>query len=670
MNRSTDPSPRDRRGFRAPTRLSASVAAGVLLLGVLVALPASPAAADPVGPEVIDAWAVTGPATWPGGPEVSAERPALVRAPNGDLLAAFNTTGDAMPGGELQMIRSSDDGATWSAAEVIATPTLYGPSGSVASTRGMTVLSDGFILLPFNQAVVHSAFTNVESTLYIARSTDSGVTWSDVYTPVTLPSYRRVAASDGGNIKELPNGDLLLGVYGEKALAAEWQKDPMRWGAGVLKSTDGGLTWSSFVEFAFDPNNPPPEPTYPGGANEFALWQLPDGRIMAQLRFAEAIGATRAQTYLTYSSDGGDTWTPPVATGYSAEALAIDAEYCPPVSGRNVLVMGHREVTASGVRTGRALLATSYDDGVTWQQVDEFEDEFGNTTGLGAATGEPDFALLGGDRWLALFQVLVPGTDRFKIVANVIDMHSDDCAALLAAADARHASDPLVFVQRADRAEWAWPYASRPFDTTPTTTVGDFTGQVAHAMNCIPSPTMRLALASSPGTYLSPSATLSAAGIGHGTVVQLDDADPGPNPFRVGFMPKDVYPDERNLGNWDSACETAPIAIDSDATSLGLDVDYPLGSSTVDAIELVNRWSTTRLTAGDYTVWQSDDNESFTQVTGWSFSTHLESGRLVHRFDDLGVTERYVKVNQPYGDTSYTFVIDEPRSDVRVEFAP
>lgn len=661
---------RRRAAARTRARFSGGIASGAMLLAFLVAVPATSAAADPLGPEVIDSWAATGTATWPGAPEASAERPALVRAPNGDLLATFNTSGDSMPGGELQMIRSVDNGTTWSSATVIATPTLYGPSGSVASTRGMTTLSTGTILLPFNQGVVHTAFTNTESTLYIARSTDSGVTWSNVYVPVNLPTLRRVTWSDGGNIMELPNGDLLLGVYGEKALVPEWQKDPMRWGAGVLRSTDGGLTWSSFVEFAFDPNNPPPDPSYPGGANEFALWQLPDGRIMAQIRFAEGIGAVRAQTYLSYSGDGGATWTAPVATGHSAEALAIDAEYCPAVPGRHVLVMGHREVTPGGVRTGRALLATSYDNGVTWQQTDEFQDETGSTTGLGGSTGEPDFIAIGGDRWLALFQVQVPGTSRFKIVANLIDMHSPDCAARFAAADADHAAAPLVFVQRADRGLWAWPYASRPVIASPTTTVSDFIDEVAHALNCEPSATMRLALAGSPTTYLSPSATLASAGVGHGSIVQIDDADPGPNPFRIGFMPKDVFPDQRDLGNWDSACGTAPIAVDSDATSLGLDIDYPSGSSSLDAVELVNRWGTTRLTGGDYTVWQSDDNESFTQVSGWTFSTHLEAGKLVHRFDGLGITERYVKINQPYGDTAYTFVLDQPRADVRAEFAP
>lgn len=76
-----------------------------------------------------------------------------------------------------------------------------------------------------------------------------------------------------------------------------------------------------------------------------------------------------------------------------------------------------------------------------------------------------------------------------------------------------------------------------------------------------------------------------------------------------------------------------------------------------------------RGTSGDYTVLASPDNDTYTEVDGWALSSRVENGRLIHRFSGLAVTARYLKIHQRFTDTSYTFVLDDPRADVRVEFA-
>src|SRR5690606_16285238 len=113
-----------------------------------------------------------------------------------------------------------------------------------------------------------------------------------------------------------------------------WQTSPMPWRSGVLRSFDGGDTWSEHSTIAFDPLNPQQHPPfhgsrYPSGANELALQVLADGRIAAVIRFATGIGANRGQSYLSYSSDNGATWTPPVAMGgVGAEALSLFVSPC------------------------------------------------------------------------------------------------------------------------------------------------------------------------------------------------------------------------------------------------------------------------------------------------------------------------------------------------------
>lgn len=619
---------------------------------------------------VVDAWDVT-PQTFPGEALLSAQRPALTQAPNGDLLIVFNTSGDADPGGQLRLISSTDHGRTWGASEVVAEPRLFGERGSIVCTRGMATLRDGRILLPYNDAVNHANYNNRESVLFVAASVDSGRSWTGTDQAVVLPEPIREAHLGGGRIVELGNGTLLLPIWGAKDLVDGWQTDPMRWRSGVLRSFDGGQTWSDYRTIAYDPNNPPQYPpynnyNYPSGASEIALNALPDGRIMAVIRFAAGIGPNRGQVYLSYSDDDGATWSLPAATAQQAEALSLATAPCTDnlASGESKVVMGHRHLDTSGRRTGRTAVRSSFDGGVTWVG-ETFLRDPGGATNLGPVTGEPDFHRLPGNRMLVVFQVFPPGKPS-KIVANIIQDAVDPvhCRAQAADAAQRVTATPTVFLERIDRAEWAWPFASRKVTHSASTTVADVVRLNAGALSFRVDDS--LILMDSSGQVLDPLATLAEAGVVNGDVLRLRGTAPA-QPWRIGFSELDRFPESRHVYGWDRAGATGPFALDYRERALGLELDIPSGHE-VSAIEIRARNATSRLVAADYRILISSDNDTYADVSGWALSSRVENGRLIHRFAGLSVTEGYLKIHQRYTDVSYTFVIDDPRTDVSVEF--
>ncbi|PZF86682.1 exo-alpha-sialidase [Jiangella anatolica] len=649
----------------------AAIAAGSLAV-LLTGAPAH-GVSDPAL-EVVDAWDVTSAATFPDKPAaIDAYRPALTEAPNGDLLIAFNTGTDGNEG-DLRLIRSTDDGATWSPSTILDGTSSHEGGGGISSTRGMATLSNGTILLPYNDAINVQAYNDRKATLIVARSTDNGATWTGLNTPVTLPTPIREAWVGGTPIVELDNGTLLLPIWGAKELTPDWETDPRRWQSGVLRSFDGGLTWSDYRTIAYDPNNPVQfapysSVPYPSGANELFVQELSDGRLLAVIRYATGVGQNKGQAYLSYSSDNGATWSAPVASGRPAEALAMTTAPCTDAltGTQEKLVMGHRQLDSAGNRTGRAVLVSTFDGGVTWEGQTFLEDTSG-TQLMGAATGEPAFHRLSANRLLVVFQAKI-GTAKWKLVANVVEdaTLATDCQDEAAAAASRVAATPTFFVERTDRNSWLWPYAVRKASHPTSTLVSAVIAAEAQGVLCAPGSGLQLTTRANPSTPLNPAHTLAQAGVTNGDVLRISSTTAPSGPVRAGINELDVFPQTRPGANWDQACAPSSLALDYRSRSLVLDVDIPAGGD-VEAVELRNRTGTTRLNQSHYTILSSPDNDVYTEVTGWTFATRVESGRVIHRFAGLDITDPYVKIHQPFTDTAYTFVLDNYRNDVTVEF--
>ena len=298
--------------------------------------------------------------------------PSLARSPSGEWLLLFSDSG--VPRDELihppndprfvnLLTRSSDRGRTWSAPVVVPDPSWTGVECS-----GITVLSDGTLLVnqfrfdwrPVDEArrlwregrvepfVLGSAsgwrparsdedleahplpYVRADLGSFVHRSTDAGRSWETVR--LSIEPYRGAFSPKGA--VELPGGEVLLalGSHAHDPLAA----------IVVLRSPDGGRTWSGPTEVARVPGLVFSEPTSVGlGAARVAVFAREE---------------TTGYVYRSVSDDAGRTWEAPVRLslwGYPQHALRL-------ADGRLLLVYGVR-------RPPFAIRASlSEDDGATW----------------------------------------------------------------------------------------------------------------------------------------------------------------------------------------------------------------------------------------------------------------------------------------------------------------
>ena len=247
--------------------------------------------------------------------------------------------GDAHVGvkGRLDVIRSTDQGKTWSAPVTV----VDSPEDDRNPAFGQ--LRDGTVVLGYavarNYEATGRTFKGPRSArvfdgVYILRSRDNGRTWSN---PVLSETIHQSYAGKGvvspyGKIVQLKDGTALMAVYYEFF-------DGRGFESHLYRSHDGGATWG--------------EPSIIGkGYNETAVVVLPSGEVLAGLRSGK-----EKSLWLARSGDGGRTFS-------EARALTKDMQHPADLialkGGRVLLTYGER----NSPRGVQALVST--DGGITW----------------------------------------------------------------------------------------------------------------------------------------------------------------------------------------------------------------------------------------------------------------------------------------------------------------
>jgi hypothetical protein len=260
--------------------------------------------------------------------------PDICRCANGDLLCVFYAgyahvsfpTEDLPQGARVCSVRSTDDGQTWGPAHVVADTPWDDRDPSIACLSDGTLLCNWFTYYGGRDDGRPGCESKYKE-LWLSHSEDHGHTWSE---PHMVPNMSNAYWGCSSPIVELSDGTLLWPVYRE-------YQDPLRNWSAVIRSTDGGTTWSdpAWVDETNDDNDEP------------ALAELPDGRILCVMR------TNRGDSmWWSISEDRGRTWTPSAKTGFRGQA-----PYLLRTSG-GVLLLGHRGPGTS--------LHYSLDDGATW----------------------------------------------------------------------------------------------------------------------------------------------------------------------------------------------------------------------------------------------------------------------------------------------------------------
>lgn len=269
--------------------------------------------------------------------------PTVTRTTRGELIVTFSGDRDAhvCPWGKTQMIRSPDEGRTWSEIATINNTPLDDRDSGVIETRNGTLLVSWFTSVYFEQGSWmrtdyrrHAAKLGPETRkewlgAWVRRSEDGGRTWG-------VPS-RTTACAPHGPI-QLRDGRLMfVGTGGGPGPADR---------IVVEESRDDGVSWQSIARVASPPGFFADEPHLVEGAS---------GRLIAWFRNEHPDLAERFAGQ-SESEDGGKTWTAirrlPV-WGYPPHLLRLD-------DGRLLAVYGHRRPPFGQ----RACL--SADEGRTW----------------------------------------------------------------------------------------------------------------------------------------------------------------------------------------------------------------------------------------------------------------------------------------------------------------
>ncbi len=239
--------------------------------------------------------------------------PTIAKTRSGELLVTFSGDRDAhvCPWGVTQLIRSQDNGKTWSEPVTINNTPLDDRDSGIIETKSGALVVSWFTSLAFdNPAQVnwqklspevlntwkrHVAKVGPETREeflgnWTRRSTDGGKTWEK---PV-----KQIVSAPHGPI-QLRDGRLLyvgLGTY---------EKSPR---LGVEESRDDGRSWQYLAEIPV-PESDRQEPNWRVHMqDEPHVVETKNGTLVALIR---AEPKDRSQCYLrqTESTDGGKTWT-------------------------------------------------------------------------------------------------------------------------------------------------------------------------------------------------------------------------------------------------------------------------------------------------------------------------------------------------------------------------
>ena len=212
------------------------------------------------------------------------------------IKAGYPVGFDAPRGGRAMIVRSDDNGATWSRPRTLIDTPWDDRSPSIRELSDGTLICT-FLTWPNDDAGSSDGNPSKGVRVGFIRSFDGGDTWESE--PRRLPPvYMSESPGHEAPVVELADGTILQAVHG-------WHQ-PHRGGnarIGVFASKDRGEAWERRAEIASDHSLCEPE-----------IARLSDGTLVI---------LTRDEGDITWSTDNGHTWTKPVTFGVRMFAPAL-----------------------------------------------------------------------------------------------------------------------------------------------------------------------------------------------------------------------------------------------------------------------------------------------------------------------------------------------------------
>jgi len=322
--------------------------------------------------------------------------PTVARRRNGELLIAVSGAREAhvCPFGRVELLRSKDNGKTWTFPEVLMDTAIDDRDAGVTETSRGSLLVTTFTSLAYEPLLenavnwpaarlsawraAHHRLTAAQRKellgTWMLRSTDGGMTWSAPY---------RVPLNSPHGPTPLSDGRVL---YAGKAL---WEKSSR---VGVAESTDDGATWRYLADI----------PTRPGDAveqyHELHMVEAANKTLIAHIRNHNP--QNERETLQSESTDGGKTWSVPKPIG----VWGLPSHLLRLRDGRLLMSYGYRRKPHGNQ------VRVSADHGATWSEALTLSND-----GMNGDLGYPSTVELGNGELLTVWYELQNGSPRAQL---------------------------------------------------------------------------------------------------------------------------------------------------------------------------------------------------------------------------------------------------------------
>ncbi len=336
--------------------------------------------------------------------------PTVCALKNGELLIAFSGDRDAhiCPYGKVQLVRSSDNGATWSAPETVVNTVFDDRDAGLIQLKNGNLLLTTFNSFYFKKVLDRAKKamnTPVKKGTHISAMKEKMLKDFEVYKPwekhtelITEKDFENLGSfiylsADGGKkwsspikvVGSSPHGPIELSD-GRLLYVGKYEDRRGDGGSGdivVEESVDGGKTWKVISKIE------PPKGFKKSHCFEPHAVECADGKIVVHIR-------NHKTWYLLQSEslDGGKTWTTMRQTelfGYPSHILRLKDGTLLASYGRRC----HRDnsvkkedgwlIMPDGRKTGISgvFACLSYDNGKTWDVKNEIMLSLCDTDDLG-----------------------------------------------------------------------------------------------------------------------------------------------------------------------------------------------------------------------------------------------------------------------------------------------
>ncbi|MEX0642797.1 MAG: sialidase family protein [Pirellulales bacterium] len=286
--------------------------------------------------------------------------PTIARRADGELLLAYSGREEhACPFGRLELMRSKDGGRTWSWPQVIYDSPVDDRDGGIIETAKGSLLITTVTNNQWEKKLNEASRGEDEARFSRWRAAQDRVPASQ--RKGELGSFL-LRSTDGG-VTWSPRQRLVLhSPHGPTQLRdgrllypgiARWLPEKKM---GVCESTDDGVTWTWLSDIPHRPGDRLIESEGHYNYIELSAVECDDGKIVCQLRNRNK--ANEGETLQTESSDGGRSWNTPHPIG----VWGVPSHLLHLNDGRILMTYGHRRKPFGNQAR------VSADNGATWSE--------------------------------------------------------------------------------------------------------------------------------------------------------------------------------------------------------------------------------------------------------------------------------------------------------------